>query len=75
MKLVPTTEKVQIKLFVYSMGEKMPHTSSMRGNWGFDFVCSCGYESKTGGAVRSWINEAIQKHKWLDHDYSWKVGN
>ena len=40
MKLVPTKEKVQIKLFVWAGDEMIPHTSKMAGKWGWDFECS-----------------------------------
>ena len=74
MYLVPTDQKVTIKWFVYSMGEKLPRTASMRGSWdGYDFVCSCGYQSKTGGAVKSYVTEMLEKHKRLEHNYEWKI--
>ena len=76
MKLVATTEKVQIKWFVYSMGQKLPKTASMRGSWdGYDFTCSCGYESKTGGAVKSWVNEIVELHKRYEHNYEWNFAS
>lgn len=72
MKLVATTEKVQIKWFVYSMGYKLPRTASMRGAWdGYDAACSCGWESKTGAGVKSWVLELVEKHKRFDHNYEW----
>ena len=73
MKLVATTEKVQIKWFVYSMGQKLPKTASMRGSWdGYDASCSCGWESKTGAGVKSWVTELVEKHKRFEHDYEWQ---
>lgn len=72
MKLVATTNKAQIKWFVYSMGQKLPKTSSMRGAWdGYDFECSCGFQSKTGGAVKSCVEDLVENHKRFDHDYEW----
>ena len=54
------------------MGHKLPKTASMRGAWdGYDFTCSCGYESKTGGAIKSCVTELMEKHKRFDHDYEW----
>ena len=52
------------------MGVKLPRTSSMRGSWdGYDFDCSCGYKSNTGGAVKSFITEILENHKRFEHDY------
>lgn len=69
-KLVATTETVTIKWFVYSMGIKLPRTASMRGAWeGYDFKCSCGYQSLTGGAIKSWVMDMVEDHKVYDHGY------
>jgi len=73
MKLEATTEKVQIKLFVYAGDEKVRHTSHMAGEWGWDFECSCGYQSKTGGAIRSYIQNQIKEHKLYTHEYTYQV--
>jgi hypothetical protein len=72
MKLQPTKEKVTIKWFVWSGGQKMPKTSNMAGNWGYDFECSCGHKSNSGGAIYSSIKEEVWDHKFYDHDYSIK---
>jgi hypothetical protein len=33
--------------WVWSGGEKIRHTASMRGHWpGWDVACSCGWESR-----------------------------
>jgi hypothetical protein len=71
MKLAPSSEKVQIKLFVYAGDEKIRHTANHAGNWGWDFECSCGYQSKTGGAIRSYIQNQIKEHKLYNHDYKY----
>jgi hypothetical protein len=70
MKIYPTTEKVQIKWFVWSMGQRMAYESSMRGTWGFDAECSCGWGSHTGGAIRSNVVEEVRLHKIMEHNYS-----
>jgi len=72
-KLEATEQKVTVKWFVWSAGEKMPHAKSMRGAWGYDAQCSCGWETKTGGGVRSWVRDLVETHKRLDHNYTWKV--
>jgi len=73
MKLEAGNDKVQIELFVYAGDEKIRHTSNMAGNWAWDFKCSCGFESKTGGAIRSYIQKTIKEHKLYDHGYTYKM--
>jgi hypothetical protein len=73
MKLAPTTEKVSVKWFVWAQGEKLPKKSGMLGYKGFDAQCSCGYETRTGGGVYSWVKEDIETHKLLEHGYEWLV--
>jgi len=75
MKLVPSTTKASIKWFVYAGEEKIRYNKTMRGAWGYDVTCSCGWETKTGGGVRSWIEEEIYAHKRFDHGYQWKEEN
>lgn len=41
----------------------MPRTSSMRGAWGWDVRCSCGWETRTGGAVERAIRREVRRHK------------
>jgi hypothetical protein len=76
MKLVATDQKVTIKWFVYSMGEKLSRTASMRGAWdGYDFECSCGYQSKTGGALKTYVTDMMEQHKRLEHNYEYKLSS
>lgn len=71
MKLVATTEKVKIQWFwVASDGTKIRNNKGFQHN-AWDVKCSCGWETKSGGAIRSWVVDAVQKHKWLDHNYEW----
>ena len=74
-KLVPTDTKVTIKWFVYSGNEKIRYTSTMRGTWGYDAECSCGWATKTGGAIKSSVETDVELHKTLEHNYSRKAGN
>ena len=74
MKLQATAEKVTISWFVYAGSEKIPHTRSMAGTWGYDATCSCGWETRTGGATRSCVEEEVQFHKSSEHGYAWKMG-
>jgi hypothetical protein len=69
MKLIPTASKVQIKWFVYAGGQKIRYESSMRGTWGYDAECSCGWETKTGGGTLASVERSVKGHKILEHDY------
>ncbi len=35
----------------------------MRGPWGYDVVCSCGWKTTTGGAIRAYIQKEVRRHK------------
>ncbi len=55
----------RMRWFVKLGDEMIPHTASMRGHWpGWDVKCSCGWESRTGGATKTAIREAIWLHKF-----------
>jgi hypothetical protein len=58
-----TPVKHRIAWFVYAGREKIRKTSTMRGQWGYDVECSCGWESHTGGATRGWIDQIVWEHK------------
>lgn len=46
--------------------EKIRKTAGMRGMWpGYDVVCTCGFESRTGGATLTSIKATVADHKWL----------
>jgi hypothetical protein len=59
----------RIRWWVYGGGygaprEKLRHTATMRGHWpGYDADCSCGWESRTGGAVKSYVKQLVWEHK------------
>lgn len=45
--------------------EKIRRTASMRGFWpGWDASCSCGWESRTGGAIKRSVQDSVDDHKW-----------
>ena len=50
--------------FVYAGSEKIPYESTMRGTWGFDVECSCGWQSNTGGGTRRSVEEYLWDHRW-----------
>lgn len=68
------TTKHRIAWFVYTGArdenghpERIRRTATMRGTWpGYDVTCSCGWETRTGGAVRSYIEGEVSLHKWLE---------
>jgi hypothetical protein len=53
-----------ITWWVWAGGEKMRHTAQMRGQWGWDASCTCGWESRTGGATRGSVQRDVDDHKW-----------
>jgi len=65
-----TKREHRARWFVYAGGygqplEKIPHQATMRGQWpGYDVQCSCGWESKTGGATRSSVEESLFDHRY-----------
>lgn len=61
---MPTTEVThKARWFVYAGSERIPRTSSMRGMWGYDVVCSCGWDSRTGGATERSVRESLARHR------------
>lgn len=74
MKLHPTTEKVQIKWFaVLSPGVKVRNNAGFIHN-AWDVECSCGWATKTGGAITSWMQDEVKSHKIQEHNYTYKFG-
>ena len=53
----------RIRWWVYAGDKRIPHEASMRGQWGFDATCSCGWDSRTGGAIRARVREYVNEHK------------
>lgn len=73
MATIEPTEKCRIIWWVYTGGrdengrrERIRRVSTMRGFWpGYDVECAThGWETRTGGAVRSYIEQEIWEHKW-----------
>lgn len=64
----------RIRWYVYAGEVMIPRESTMRGEWPCEAKCSCGWETKTGGAVRSFIEKAIADHKFdVAHGF-WNEG-
>jgi hypothetical protein len=62
-----TVPAPRIRWFAVTEGQRIPATSTMRGTWGWDATCSCGWDTRTGGATRSYVREEVRLHKLLDH--------
>jgi len=54
----------RITWWVYAGDQRIRHTATMRGQWGYDATCSCGWETHTGGAVRRYVQDSVDFHKW-----------
>lgn len=53
-----------VRWFGVSGHERVPRNKQMRGrDWGWDAVCSCGWDSRTGGAIQERVREAVAEHK------------
>jgi hypothetical protein len=73
VKLQATNEKVTIQWFaVLSDGSKVRNNAGFQHN-AWEVKCSCGWETATGGAVRSYIKNEVDKHKRFDHNYEWAM--
>jgi hypothetical protein len=68
MTTTAAAEAPRIAWWVYVGRERIRRTSTMRGRWSYDATCSCGWDTHTGGAVRSYIEREIWTHKYIDHE-------
>lgn len=70
-----TTETLhRIRHYVYldpsDRSSLVPRESGMRGAWPCEAKCSCGWETHTGGAVRSWVDREVREHKFdVEHGF------
>ena len=55
--------KHRITWYVYAGSERIRRTAKMRGTWGCDVECSCGWRTLTGGATQSYIRGEVWMHK------------
>jgi hypothetical protein len=58
-----TATEHRITWYVWAGSEKIRRTARMRGAWGYDVTCSCGWQTRTGGAVKRYITDEIYFHK------------
>jgi hypothetical protein len=56
----------RITWWVYAGAERIRRTATMRGQWGFDATCSCGWDSKTGGALERYVRDEVWFHKHIE---------
>lgn len=64
MRFTEETMKAhRAKWFVYAGSEKTPHSATMRGQWGYDVECSCGWKTHTGGATKRYVAEELWDHR------------
>lgn len=49
--------------FVWAGGVKMRRQATMRGFWGYDVTCSCGFKTRTGGATRRTVEDMLLDHR------------
>jgi predicted small metal-binding protein len=74
MKLNATDTKVTIKWFaVLSDGSKMRNNKGFVHN-AWDVTCSCGWETRTGGAIKASVMRDVISHKIMEHNYTYRVG-
>lgn len=72
MRLIEANEKVSIKWFVWNGGKRYERNNEIKWGQGYDFGCSCGYESNFGAATLKTVQDAIWDHKFYVHDYKIK---
>ena len=54
----------KISWFVVVDRELIPRQATMVGSgWGYEVKCSCGWTTRTGGAVKSYITAEARFHK------------
>ena len=53
----------KITWWVYAGSERIRRTAQMRGSWGYDATCSCGWDSRTGGGTKRYVAEKVEDHK------------
>jgi hypothetical protein len=50
--------------WAYAGGQRIRREKTMRGQWSFDVTCSCRWDSRIGGGVRSAVEEALGDHRY-----------
>jgi hypothetical protein len=61
----PSDHRIRWFGIISGTGERVPRNRHMNGgDWGWDAECSCGWQTRTGGAIQERIREAIADHRW-----------
>lgn len=48
---------------------RQPYMKAREGWRAWEAACSCGWQTRTGGALASWIEKEVRWHKWeADYD-------
>jgi len=70
MTTTKTAHKIQWFVYVGQGNDRelIRNEASMCGRWAYELKCSCGWETKTGGCVRSWATYESRVHKSLNYD-------
>jgi hypothetical protein len=50
-------------VYVGSPPERIRHEATMRGQWGWDATCSCGWDSRVGAGLRRAVQARVDEHK------------
>lgn len=74
MKLVPTDTKIQIKWFAVDINGNKSRNNRGFISRGWDVTCSCGWESRTGGAIKASVQRDVDSHKIFVHNYTFEMG-
>ena len=64
---LPSRDSIKIQWWVVQDGQRFRHERTMRGKWAFEASCACGWDSKTGGALRNSVKRDVENHKFYDH--------
>jgi len=72
-----TTSQHRISWWVLPFGltagerpERIRHNARMAGTWGWDATCTCGWDSRTGGATRASVERQVRDHKFdVEHGF------
>ena len=49
--------------WVYAGDELIRHTAAMRGTWGYEVKCSCGWQTRTGCGLRRYCQDQLDGHR------------
>jgi len=60
----PEQKAHRITWWVYAAPrERIRRTAIMRGTWDYDVTCTCGWDSRTGGALERHVRDLVEDHR------------